>query len=81
MEHAIGHHLDVDLDDDPDLKVSFAAALAMICEEFRENWTKIYEQGPRGSPTSSGGPNFGVSVNLPELYHLARANRKSGEHH
>jgi len=44
IEHAIRHHLDVELDDDPDLQASFAEALALIFEEFRENWDKIYEE-------------------------------------
>ncbi len=44
VEHAIRHHLDVDLDDDPDLQASFADALAKIFEEFRDNWKKIYEE-------------------------------------
>lgn len=44
VEHAIRHYIDVDLDDDPDLQASFAAALAAIFEEFRDNWTKIYEE-------------------------------------
>ncbi|MEK7243808.1 MAG: restriction endonuclease subunit R, partial [Thermodesulfobacteriota bacterium] len=44
VEHAIRHHLDVELDDDPDLQASFAAALAAIFEEFRNNWNKIYEE-------------------------------------
>lgn len=44
VEHAIRHHLDVELDDDPDLQASFAAALAAILEEFRNNWEKIYEE-------------------------------------
>ncbi|WP_270406949.1 type I restriction endonuclease subunit R [Paenibacillus timonensis] len=44
IEHAIRHHLDVELDDDPDLRASFAAALAAIFEEFRDNWQKIYEE-------------------------------------
>ena len=44
VEHAIRHHLDVDLDDDPDLQASFAEALALIFEEFRDNWNKIYEE-------------------------------------
>jgi len=44
VEHAIRHHLDVELDDDPDLQASFAKALAAILEEFRENWNKIYEE-------------------------------------
>ncbi|OGG55593.1 MAG: restriction endonuclease subunit R [Candidatus Handelsmanbacteria bacterium RIFCSPLOWO2_12_FULL_64_10] len=44
VEHAIRHHLDVELDDDPDLQASFAQALAAIFEQFRENWNRIYEE-------------------------------------
>ena len=44
IEHAIRHHLDVDLDDDPDLRASFAESLAVIFERFRDNWNKIYEE-------------------------------------
>ncbi|MCX5846498.1 MAG: HsdR family type I site-specific deoxyribonuclease [Deltaproteobacteria bacterium] len=44
VEHAIRHHLDVELDDDPDLQASFAEALAVIFKEFRDNWNKIYEE-------------------------------------
>ncbi|MDN5939046.1 MAG: HsdR family type I site-specific deoxyribonuclease, partial [Salinisphaera sp.] len=44
VEHAIRHHLDIDLDDDPDLQASFAEALAAIFEQFRDNWDKIYEE-------------------------------------
>lgn len=44
IEHAIRHHLDVELDDDPDLQASFAEALAEIFEDFRDNWNKIYEE-------------------------------------
>ena len=44
MEHAIRHHLDVELDEDPDLQASFAEALRRIFEEFRDNWNKIYEE-------------------------------------
>lgn len=44
IEHAIRHHLDVDLDDDPDLRASFTEALAAIFEQFRDNWNKIYEE-------------------------------------
>ena len=40
IEHAIRHHLDVD----PDLRASFAEALAVIFEQFRDNWNKIYEE-------------------------------------
>jgi type I restriction enzyme, R subunit len=44
IEHAIRHHLDVELDDDPDLQASFAEALRKILEEFKDNWNKIYEE-------------------------------------
>jgi type I restriction enzyme R subunit len=44
VEHAIRHHLEVALDDDPDLQASFAEALAQIFEVFRDNWNKIYEE-------------------------------------
>jgi len=44
IEHAIRHHIDVELDDDPDLQASFAEALAIIFEDFRDNWEKIYEE-------------------------------------
>jgi len=44
VEHAIRHHLDVELDDDPDLQASFSAALAVLFVAFRDNWDKIYEE-------------------------------------
>jgi type I restriction enzyme, R subunit len=44
VEHAIRHHLDIELDDDPELQASFAEALTKIFEEFRDNWDKIYEE-------------------------------------
>lgn len=44
VEHAIRHHLDVELDDDPELQASFSAALAAILQEFKDNWQKIYEE-------------------------------------
>jgi type I restriction enzyme, R subunit len=44
VEHAIRHHLDVDLDDDPDLQASFAEALKKILKDFQKNWKKIYEE-------------------------------------
>ena len=44
IEHAIRHHLHVDLDDDPDLRASFAEALTVIFEKFLRNWNKIYEE-------------------------------------
>jgi type I restriction enzyme, R subunit len=44
IEHAIRHHLDVELTEDPDLQASFAEALAKILEEFADNWRKVYEE-------------------------------------
>jgi type I restriction enzyme R subunit len=44
IEHAIRHHLDVELNDDPDLQASFADALAAILAEFQENWNRVYEE-------------------------------------
>jgi type I restriction enzyme R subunit len=44
VEHAIRHHLDIELDDDPDLQASFAEALAQILQDFHDNWKKIYEE-------------------------------------
>jgi len=44
IEHAVRHHLDVELDDDPDLQASFAEALKKIFEDFQNNWNKIYEE-------------------------------------
>jgi type I restriction enzyme R subunit len=44
IEHAIRHHLDVELDDDPDLQASFAEALKKIFEDFQNNWNKISEE-------------------------------------
>jgi type I restriction enzyme R subunit len=44
VEHAIRHHLDVEMNDDPELQASFAAALVKIFEDFRNNWQKIYDE-------------------------------------
>jgi type I restriction enzyme R subunit len=44
VEHAIRHHLDIELDDDPELKASFSEALAAILKEFAHNWQTIYEE-------------------------------------
>jgi type I restriction enzyme, R subunit len=42
VEHAVRHHIRVDLQDDPDLQASFAEALQTILSEFRDNWEQIY---------------------------------------
>lgn len=44
IEHAIRHHIDVELNDDPDLQASFAEALSQIFQDFRDNWDRIYEE-------------------------------------
>lgn len=44
IEHAVRNHLDVDLNDDPELQASFADALAQIFLDFAKNWAKIYEE-------------------------------------
>ena len=44
VEHAIRHYLNVEIDDDPDLQASFAEALALIFQDFQDNWIRIYEE-------------------------------------
>ena len=44
VEHALRHHIDTLLIDDPELQASFAEALANIFEAFKDNWEKIYEE-------------------------------------
>jgi type I restriction enzyme R subunit len=44
IEHAVRHHLDVELDDDPELQASFTEALNSIFKDFANNWTKIHEE-------------------------------------
>lgn len=44
IEHAIRHHLEVELDDDPELQATFSEALAAILEQFKNNWQAIYEE-------------------------------------
>jgi type I restriction enzyme R subunit len=42
IEHAIRHHIDIELDDDPELQASLATALAEIFQQFKDNWQQIY---------------------------------------
>ena len=44
VEHAIRHHIEVDLDDDPELQASFTDALQIIMKEYKDNWDKIYKE-------------------------------------
>jgi type I restriction enzyme R subunit len=63
IEHAIRHHLDVELDDDPDLQASFADALKKILEDFRDNWNEIAEELEklrRRIITASKEPTYGL---------------------
>jgi type I restriction enzyme, R subunit len=44
VEHALRHHIDIELDDDPELQASFSEALKAILEQFKDNWQRIYEE-------------------------------------
>jgi type I restriction enzyme R subunit len=64
IEHAVRNHLDVELDDDPELQASFAEALAQILLDFAKNWAKIYEELEKLRQriiSASQEPTFGLS--------------------
>ena len=44
IEHALRHHIEVELEEDPELQASFAEALQKIIEAFKDNWEKIREE-------------------------------------
>ena len=44
VEHAIRHHIDIHVNEDPELYASFAEALEKILQEFKDNWDKIYTE-------------------------------------
>ncbi len=44
IEHAIRHHIDVHIDDDPALMASFAEELERILEQFSDNWDEVYRR-------------------------------------
>ncbi|MCK4661721.1 MAG: type I restriction endonuclease subunit R [Bacteroidales bacterium] len=44
VEHAIRHYIDINIDEDPELFVSFSQALQEILENFKGNWKVIYEE-------------------------------------
>ncbi len=86
IEHAIRHHLDVDLDDDPDLQASFAEALAKIFEQFRDNWQKIYEELEKLRErirTASQEPTYGLhrKKQMPFFRMFRRELRATWEEH
>jgi type I restriction enzyme, R subunit len=56
IEHAIRHHLEVELDDDPDLQASFAEALKKILEEFRTRSPRSWKSYGSASSTPARSP-------------------------
>ncbi len=44
VEHAIRHHININIDEDPELFASFAKTLQEILKNFKGNWKKIYEE-------------------------------------
>jgi type I restriction enzyme R subunit len=44
IEHAIRHHIEINIDEDPELYASFAEAIDRILQEFKDNWNEIYKQ-------------------------------------
>jgi type I restriction enzyme, R subunit len=63
IEHALRHHIDIELDDDPDLQASFAAALGAILTEFQDNWDRIYaelEKLRQRLKNTENEPNYGL---------------------
>jgi type I restriction enzyme R subunit len=44
VEFAIRHQIDININEDPELFASLAAALEEILREFKDNWERIYEE-------------------------------------
>jgi type I restriction enzyme R subunit len=44
IEHAIRHHIEINIDEDPELYASFAETIEKILQEFKDNWNEIYRQ-------------------------------------
>ena len=44
VEHAIRHFINLNIDEDPEMFSSFAAALERILQEFKDNWDRIYQE-------------------------------------
>jgi type I restriction enzyme, R subunit len=44
VEHALRHHIEIEMDDDPELQASFSEALAEIFAQFENNWEQIYKE-------------------------------------
>jgi type I restriction enzyme R subunit len=42
IEHAIREHINIHIDEDPELYASFSEALMEILRSFRDNWNEIY---------------------------------------
>ena len=44
VEHAIRHHIDININDDPELYASFAEAIEAILRDFKNNWDEIFKR-------------------------------------
>ena len=44
IEHAIRNHIEVHLDEDPELYASFAEEMERILQQLKDNWDEIYKQ-------------------------------------
>ncbi len=44
VEHAIRHHIEINISEDPELYASFAKELQRILQEFAGNWDRIFEE-------------------------------------
>jgi len=44
VEHAIRHHIEIYINEDPELYASFVAAIEEILKEFKNNWEIIYKK-------------------------------------
>jgi len=44
VEHALRHHIEINLPTDPELFSNFAQELERILKEFADNWDKIYDE-------------------------------------
>ncbi|MBX7141819.1 MAG: HsdR family type I site-specific deoxyribonuclease [Chitinophagales bacterium] len=63
IQHAIVHHLQVNMDDDPELYASFSEAIQRILEEFAGNWEmirKLLEELRERIRKAEQEPNYGL---------------------
>ena len=63
IEHALRHHIDINMDDDPALYASFAEELERIFEECKDNWEAIHkklEELRKRMQTAKNEPTYGL---------------------